>query len=135
MPPKATQKIRNKSQVRSNPYPNSSQSRSASPLSRELRSLDRSASPLNSSRPGTSSSPVTTTSNHRPLRVAAMENFHRSRLANAQSNARGRGSRGGRGGRGRGGRGGGRGGYKGKDRKREGSFNHGEGSAKKSRDD
>ena len=53
MPPKATQKIRNKSQVRSNPYPNSSQSRSASPLSRELRSLDRSASPLNSSRPGT----------------------------------------------------------------------------------
>jgi len=103
MPPKATQKIRNKSQVRSNPYPNSSQSRSASPLSRELRSLNVSASPLNSSRPGTSSSPVTTTSNHRSLRVAAMENFHRSRLANAQSNARGRGSRGGRGGRGRGG--------------------------------
>ena len=40
-------------------------------------------------------------------------------------------------GRGRGGRGGGRGGYKGKDRKREGSNSgaHGEGSAKRSRDD
>nr|SVE83886.1 EOG090X0CQA [Daphnia pulex] len=45
--------------------------------------------------------------------------------------------RGGGRGRGRGGRGGGRGGYKGKDRKREGSLSgaHGEGPAKKSRDD
>ncbi len=47
-----------------------------------------------------------------------------------------RGGRGGGRGRGRGGRGG-RGGYKGKDRKREGSLSgaHGEGPAKKSRDD
>ena len=59
------------------------------------------------------------------------EEIFNNRVSMGRGGFRGRGGRG----RGRGGRGGGRGGYKGKDRKREGSFNHGEGSAKKSRDD